>query len=577
MLFGGLAPAAQAITPEQSAQLAQRGLLKSIVVYNLNNDGPGSLRQALRLANDAGSGVTTHITFARAGTIRMVTSPEIMNVRVIIDGTSAPGYVAGGAPVVGIDFNGKQGLKLFKGSDGSEVLSMSIGNAQGDAISIKGDGVTIAGNYVGIGVDGKSLPNGGDGIHLLPGSDRNRIGTNPEGAAGWVSNVISTNGGNGIVLENSSRNTIVANRIGTDPTGAIAAPNGANGMLLAGPRTRNNTIGGSMFIDAPTGAVNNPLGSMGTKTPTFVTPPLGNLISGNTRSGLMFAKGANRNRVSGNFIGTTASGNAALGNGMQGIWFDDAPRNRVLGSGLYNQPFAFYNVVSGNGAYGIKVNDSDGVSIQGTFVGIGANNATIVGNGADGIWLSGTSRNTIVGGPGSLGNVASGNGHNGIALTGTVSGFRSINNITGLFALGGAAPNQWDGIWVSSSGGDNVIRSTVSSGNVQSGIALLGKATGVTIQSSIMGLNYTGTVAIPNLEDGVTVSGVANRNIIGVTARGSDQGNYLSGNLGNGITLTEKTRRNLVAGNAIGTNKAGANVPNQGTPISNLGQKNKIK
>ena len=48
--------------------------------------------------------------------------------------------------------------------------------------------------------------------------------------------------------------------------------------------------------------------------PVFVVPPLGNLISGNLGNGVLIDMGSPDNVLNGNFIGTTASGDAAIGN-----------------------------------------------------------------------------------------------------------------------------------------------------------------------------------------------------------------------------------------------------------------------
>ena len=45
----------------------------------------------------------------------------------------------------------------------------------------------------------------------------------------------------------------------------------------------------------------------------FVRPPQGNLISGNEANGVLITGGATLNTLSGNYIGTTASGSAAAG------------------------------------------------------------------------------------------------------------------------------------------------------------------------------------------------------------------------------------------------------------------------
>ena len=64
-------------------------------------------------------------------------------------------------------------------------------------------------------------------------------------------------------------------------------------------------------MDSATGKANNPTGSKGTVTPVFVVPPDGNQISGNGLNGVLIDAGAGHNELNGNFIGTTANGDAA--------------------------------------------------------------------------------------------------------------------------------------------------------------------------------------------------------------------------------------------------------------------------
>ena len=85
-----------------------------------------------------------------------------------------------------------------------------------------------------------------------------------------------------------------------------------------------------------------------------------------------------------------------------------------------------------------------------------------------------------------LGNVISGNNKNGIEVTGTASGFVSFNTFGGVFAFGGAAPNKGDGILITSSGGNNLIRTCIVSGNLRNGIELGGNATGVQVTDTMV-------------------------------------------------------------------------------------------
>lgn len=562
LLLGVAAPLAQAAS-------GPRATTTTIVVQNLNDAGSGSLRAALT-TTAAAPDDTTYITFATAGTITLASALPAMSTRVILDGTSGPGYVAGGAPVVGIDFKGAAGLSIAKGADGSQVLGLALGNASGDGITVAAPAVTIAGNYVGLTTAGKAAPNSGNGIHLIAGSDGSFIGTNPQNSSAWASNIISNNTMSGLVIENSSKNTVVANRIGTTPDGTAGAPNGKHGIEVSGTSV-SNMLGGTVSVDGVTGVANNPTGDKGNVTPTFTRPPLGNVVSGNTEAGIAIV-GATDTVISGNFVGTSASGNADLGNGSQGILVDRADRTRMLGCTIVDEPFVYYNVVSGNGTYGIEVRDSNAVDVQGNFVGMAADNKNTLGNDADGLWVNGTSKNTIAGGPIPLGNVTSGNGHNGIAVTGAVSGFVSFNNFAGLAAFGGVAPNQWNGIYVNATGGNNHIRTSVTSGNVRDGIRLAGKTSGVTVEPVISGLTTSGTDPLPNGGNGLTITASAHNNVIGGTLLSVMPHGVFSGNKGFGIRIEGSAHHNVVYNTYVGVVIAGyAAVPNGAGGISVAG------
>ena len=102
-----------------------------------------------------------------------------------------------------------------------------------------------------------------------------------------------------------------------------------------------------------------------------------------------------------------------------------------MGCKFVNNPFVYYNVVSGNRRNGLRVTNSDNVTVQGNFFGVGANNTTIVKNRLDGILVDGGSENTQVGGVIPLGNVSAGNGLNGIAVLGKARGFVTFNTFGG--------------------------------------------------------------------------------------------------------------------------------------------------
>ena len=73
-------------------------------VTNLNDSGTGSFRAALTAANSAPAGQYSGITFSVAGTITLASNLPAITSRVLIDGTTAPGFSAATGPTVQLDF-----------------------------------------------------------------------------------------------------------------------------------------------------------------------------------------------------------------------------------------------------------------------------------------------------------------------------------------------------------------------------------------------------------------------------------------------------------------------------------------
>jgi hypothetical protein len=259
---------------------------------------------------------------------------------------------------------------------------------------------------------------------------------------------------------------------------------------------------------------------------------LGNLISGNTQNGVLIDYGSELTVLSGNFIGTNNVGTAAIGNGIDGVSITNANNNQLIGCTFEDNPFIYYNVLSGNTRNGLYVYNSNAILVQANFFGAGANNASMVPNGQDGIYVGGTSAGVQVGGVIPLGNVSAGNGRDGIRVAGTASGFTTFNTFGGLYAFQGAAPNGGNGITIDSTGLNNLIRTNVMSGNVGNGIELTSNATGVTVDPNVVGLNTEGTAVLAN----PPVAGYGNGGN-GVLVAGS--GNYIGGY--NGSVIPQNT------------------------------------
>jgi hypothetical protein len=116
--------------------------------------------------------------------------------------------------------------------------------------------------------------------------------------------VINHFGDVGIHIEDGGNNVIEGNYIGTDVTGTVALGNFDDGIrILDAP---NNRIGGT-------------------------TPAARNIISGNGDMGIEIQiPGSVGNTIQGNYIGTDATGTAALGNNDHGI-FTGSARDSMIG------------------------------------------------------------------------------------------------------------------------------------------------------------------------------------------------------------------------------------------------------
>ncbi|MBT6642042.1 MAG: right-handed parallel beta-helix repeat-containing protein [Planctomycetaceae bacterium] len=372
-----------------------------------------------------------------------------------------------------------------------------------------------------------------------------------------LSNVISGNNENGISLDDASSNTIVMNYIGTALSGDSTIPNDQNGILVTN-NASNNMIGGQA-----TGG-NAPVSYNTDDPPVFFRPPQGNLISGNTGNGILISEGATGTTLSGNYVGTTASGTEPLGNSLDGVAIENATNTSLLGTTFQQSPFVFYNVLAGNSGNGLRITDSSNTTVQANFMGVGADNETIVANGENGLLASGSSSTIQAGGVIPMGNVVAGNEANGIDIRDTVSGFVSFNNFTGLLAFAGAAPNKLDGIHITSVGGDNLIRTCLIGGNGGNGIVLAASATGVTIEDTAAGTNSDISNPIPNAGSGIVIKDQAHNNVIGGYQPSVETRVHLSGNLGYGLMITGEAHNNSVFNTSIGSGfLVGKKIPNQ--------------
>ena len=137
----------------------------NFVVTNVNDSGPGSLRQAIVNANATVG--TDSITFNITGpSLRIQPLLGLPNIDdpVVIDGSTQPGF--SGTPIIELNGSLSAVRALFVNAPGSTIRGLVINGFNTGAIFIgpAGGGSRVEGCYLGTDVTGKiAIPNGGAG------------------------------------------------------------------------------------------------------------------------------------------------------------------------------------------------------------------------------------------------------------------------------------------------------------------------------------------------------------------------------------------------------------------------------
>lgn len=488
--------------------------------------------------------------FIGGGNSGLVSTGNRIQGNIIGIGDASNSYLSGDG---GIGLGSGAQHTLVGGSKAGEGNLISSNTICGISISSPtASGNVVQGNKIGTDAAGTRAVGNLFGITLDNGAHDNLIG-GPKPGQG---NLISGNEAQSIDFEQSNRNVLQGNRIGTDVSGTRALPNGSGIVIRNGA---NNTIGG-------------------------LASGTGNLISGNKREGVLIGNFGTRttpstsaNAIKGNLIGTDISGKRAVPNEI-GILVADGATGNLIGGTTAGER----NIVSGNRNLGISLEGdaTKGNAIRGNFIGTDISGTRAVPN-VQGVYVLNARANTI-GGAGGARNLISGNTEKGVwillgsrdnrvqnNLIGTdISATRALPNATGVEIL------QASNNLIGGPGMGNLL-----SGNLNFGVSMIfADTSGNRVQGNRIGTNGAGLAAIPNGSttedegDGVRIVTGADGNIVGGTARG--EGNLISGNLGNGIIFRDSSN-NRAQGNLIGTNADGsANLANgrSGVLINASGQ-----
>lgn len=360
-------------------------------------------------------------------------------------------------------------------------------------------------------------------------------------------------GARGIWLLDAGGNVIEANHLGTNAAGTARHANGLGILISAG--STGNTIGGT-----------------GTIRDTGV--PVGNLIAGNTGTGITI--NTTGNVVTGNRIGGV--GATTPTNDSHGIAVQSASNNIIGGTTA-----AARNVISGNLGSGVLINGatSTGNIVLGNYIGASQSGTSVHLNGGSGVSITDASNNTVGGTSAAARNVITGNSQHGVNITGLAATNNKVQgNYIGTNAAGGSTfDTSWTrattGVRIDGASSTLIGGTAAGAGNVISlnatGISLWGTGGGTQsnrIEGNRIGTDPAGLVDQGNTGAGVSVFAAPN-NFVGGTVPGA--GNVISGN-GNTNVFVEGAGAtgNRIQGNIIGLNADGtAALTNPSGPSAN--------
>ena len=352
-----------------------------------------------------GSDDTIVFAIPGAGVQKIVLTGSLTHVTrtVTIDGFTQPG-AAFGAPLIEIDASKAIDVITLENVSNCLVRGLAINSAASDpsilgsvglGIQIIGNSTAnrIQGNFIGINAAGDTALLNFHGMQVTAPASGNIIGTDGDGIDDALEgNVVSGNRYVGIYILGSSNNRISGNKVGTNPQGTAAIPNGATGV----------------YLDGGTGNL------VGTDGDGISDDLERNILSGNSAgagiNGQDFSptSTASGNRIAGNYIGTDVTGTVAIPNGLgvklegHGFVLDNIIGRTGTGVG----DAARVNIISGNTGPGVRMSDpnTDHNRLSGNKIGTDAAGTGSLGNGGFGVLIQNGANFNTIGGTGDLAN-----------------------------------------------------------------------------------------------------------------------------------------------------------------------------
>jgi hypothetical protein len=304
----------------------------------------------------------------------------------------------------------------------------------------------------------------------------------------------------------------------------------------------------------------------------------GMIINRFANSGVfIYAKGGNK--IVNCYIGTNATGTAALPNKAHGI-FCQTDNNTIGGTTSGER-----NVISGNTKAGVffYLNSAHHNKVMGNYMGTDVTGTKAIAN-QNAVHVNAGQYNTIGGLTAGARNILSGNIHDGVLInSGNAKGNQIQGNYIGTNAAGtGRLGNGWYGVEISQP--ENVVGGTVAgarnviSASGYAGIALyLVSGANNRVEGNYIGTDYTGTKDLGNIGAGVDITNGGKNNIVGGTTAAAR--NVIAGNDRVGVGIYNSSVGNQVIGNWIGICSNGCALLNakNGVLINNNSSGNMVK